>query len=546
MSPIKLIGSPRLYDLASRGLSIAWGKKPLQIGHYKFRALPSNLKEIAEQARPYASQPVTGKRVFFFSCTHKWTQHGAISGLALRGLGHEFTLGYVPYADGFRPVGRLELISRDLYTRRMLKPFQPTIELLSFFTQQPAASLPPALQEAVDQITFFDAQYLLQVEEFDLKEPLYLLRRERNNYAARVAYTLLQTRRPDVVIIPNGMILEFGAVYEVARHFNLPVVTYEFYELDNRVWLSQNSMVARQETLDDFWAVRKDYPFTDQQRKWVNDFIISRQSTTPGQSFARLYGQLASTQGGEQMRRQLGLDQRPVVVLPTNVLGDSMTLDRQIFSSSMTEWITRTLAYFAKRNDVQLVLRAHPGENLVKGPSITDTIRAALPDLPENIHIIGPRDPLNSYDLLEIANLGLAYTTTFGLEMTVRGIPVILGGKTHYRGRGFTLDPASWEAYFALLDEILPKLPNHFMTQEQLEASWKYAYAFFYEFGRPFPWHTYKLEKRIRQRPLSYVLSEAGRKEYGDTFRYFVGEPIDWKMEVEKETGTNVENIRLS
>ena len=75
------------------------------------------------------------------------------------------------------------------------------------------------------------------------KEPIYLLRQERNLEAARRAYAYFQENRPDVVIVPNGMIQEYGAVYETARFLGIPAVTYEFGEQDQRIWLEQNQRV---------------------------------------------------------------------------------------------------------------------------------------------------------------------------------------------------------------------------------------------------------------------------------------------------------------
>ncbi|MFN8388170.1 MAG: hypothetical protein U0X92_17380 [Anaerolineales bacterium] len=57
------------------------------------------------------------------------------------------------------------------------------------------------------------------------------------------------------------------------------------------------------------------------------------------------------------------------------------------------------------------------------------------PELPSHIHVIGALDKINTYDLIEIANLGLAYTTTVGVETAMNGIPVISCGQTHYRER---------------------------------------------------------------------------------------------------------------
>ena len=154
------------------------------------------------------------------------------------------------------------------------------------------------------------------------------------------------------------------------------------------------------------------------------------------------------SQGGEQARQTLGLDERPVVLLATNVIGDSLTLGRQVFSRDMTEWLQRTVQYFAGHPDVQLVVRIHPGERYTKGPSVADVVSAAAARACPSISTWWrPDDPVNTYDLVEIADLGLVYTTTVGMEMAMSGVPVIAAGQTHYRGKGFTLDPASWQEY---------------------------------------------------------------------------------------------------
>ena len=31
------------------------------------------------------------------------------------------------------------------------------------------------------------------------------------------------------------------------------------------------------------------------------------------------------------------------------------------------------------------------------------------------------------------------------------------------------------------------------------------------------------------KRSMAYVLSEQGQKEYGDSFEYLIGKPLDWK-----------------
>jgi hypothetical protein len=260
--------------------------------------------------------------------------------------------------------------------------------------------------------------------------------------------------------------------------------------------------------------------------------FVARQRASMWENFARLW-QDTPAQGGDQARKELGLDERPVVLLATNVLGDSLTLGRQVFSKSMAEWITRTVQYFAGRPEIQFVIRVHPGEVLTHGLSMMEVVKSVLPTLPEHIRLIGPKDKLNTYDLVEVADLGLVYTTTVGLEMAMCGLPVIVTGRTHYRSRGFTLDPESWVTYFKLLGQILENPSAHRLNREQVERAWHYAYRFFFEFPRPFPWHLVRVWEDYKNRPLQSVLSPEGRQQYEATFNYLAGEPLDWKSVID-------------
>ena len=191
----------------------------------------------------------------------------------------------------------------------------------------------------------------------------------------------------------------------------------------------------------------------------------------------------------------------------------------------MTEWLNRTVQYFSGRPDVQLVIRIHPGESLLKGSiGVADVIHREQPRLPEHIHLIAPRDPVNTYDLISIADLGLVYTTTVGLEMAFGGVPVIVNGKTHYRNRGFTYDPDSYVTYFKFLGTILGDPKQHRLTQHQVDEAWRYAYYFFFEYPRPYPWHLYQQTTDFKLRPLDYVFSKEGQLVYGDTLKYLAGD----------------------
>ncbi len=494
---------------------------------FNLELLTNRLPEMVAQVAPHAAAAPAGKKIFYFSCLHFWIKHAAVTSLALDGLGHDVTLAYIPHSDYSKPINRFDFRRHDQYAKSVLKGLHPSIQTVSFLDLERAHELPPALVRNVEKVTVFDTQYTLQREDVEGNEPIFFLRQERNLDAAYKAYTYLQENRPDVAIIPNGMIQEFGAVYEVARYLDIPVVTYEFGEQDQRTWLAHNQKVMYYEPVDELWEKYQDRKLNSDQCAWLESFLLGRQKVQVGEEFSHLW-QKIDPAGGLEIRHKLGLDERPIILLPTNVMGDSATLGRSIFTRSMGEWMERILPVMAAKSQFQWLIRLHPAEAQIAGPSVAELIRKVLPELPSHLHIIGPAEKINTYDLMEIADLGLVYTTNAGLEMAIRGIPVAVSGKAYYRNRGFTVDSDSWDEYLRKLEWLLADLSAHRLTAEEIDRARNFAYCIYNEYPQPFPWHIEKLGLSLQKRPLSFVLSPEGRREFEPAFEELAGEPPTW------------------
>jgi hypothetical protein len=473
--------------------------------------------------------------------------------MGLAGLGHKVTLAYLPYANWQKPLNRFDQRRQDLYARNVLHKCSPVMETISFYADQPDPpkgslirpyGLPEELIQPIEDLTTRDVQYTMQVEEIDFNGRLYHFRLGRNVRAAQAALEWIKsaTVRPDVILIPNGSILEMGAVYSVARFLNIPVVTYEFGEQRERIWLAHNTEVMLQET-EQLWEHTQDQPLNDEQMEKIRSLFSARQGASLWKNFSRQWQGQAS-QGGQAVREQLGLDERPVVLLAANVIGDSLTLGRQVFSQSMTEWLERTIRYFLElpASSYQLVIRIHPGEKITKGPSVSNIVRRVCPQLPENFRLIEAVDPTNTYDIARTAALGLVYTTTTGMEMAMNGIPVIVAGKTHYRAKGFTIDPENWDDYFRKIGEVLSYPDGWKPDQKELDLAWQYAYRFFFEYPLPFPWRLINFWEELASHPLEKVLSENGKSMYAEAFRCLSGQLRQWNHVAIPETDSVVPN----
>ncbi len=492
--------------------------------HRMLRHIAPWLWQWAHQAVEAAATAPRGRRVAVFAMLAPWVAHTTLLSLALRALGHRVALGYLPYQNWSDRETRWDVRKWDLNYRALLSQARVALEPVSLLRVGPGP-VPAALEPALRALTRRDVAYTRQREDVNERSPLFALRWQRNRRAAAALLRWWGTWRPDVVVVPNATVLEFGVAYLVARHLGLPVVSYEFEYQKGHAWISQGAPVMALDT-DDLWAAVRDQDLTPAQWQRLQALMTARRGGRTWGDHARAW-QNTGRAGGEALRQRLGLDDRPVVLIATNVFGDSVTLDRQVFSQGMADWLADTLRFFARRPQMQVVVRVHPGEALLVpgGMSMLQVIRQALPQPPAHIHVVPPDAKINTYDLVDLAALGLVYTTTLGLEMATDGVPVVVAGQVHYRGRGFTWDPATWDAYYDLLEWALHDPAALALTPAQVEAARRYAYHFFFTYPRPFPWHLMFWEETLAAWPWDKALAEPAFRE---TFGLFAGEPMRW------------------
>jgi hypothetical protein len=174
-----------------------------------------NLEELKlalpEWCRQLGSSAVTSnsrKKILVFATLHYWINHATMLSLALAGLGNQVTMAYLPYPNWKKPVSKFDLRRREAYARSVFKPAEKFVDVHSFVGRADSP-LPDSLEKSIQNVSLMDTQYTLQVEDVDINSELYQLRLERNRAAASAALAWMQNEKPDVVILPNGLILEF-------------------------------------------------------------------------------------------------------------------------------------------------------------------------------------------------------------------------------------------------------------------------------------------------------------------------------------------------
>jgi hypothetical protein len=289
---------------------------------------------------------------------------------------------------------------------------------------------------------------------------------------------ILDRFRPDIVFALNGLFAAEHAVRNVADRRGVRVVTYEIAPRKDALVFAQPGVAPDMEMngLADEQLAR---PLTKAETEAVDELLRTR---VTGASAHEKYFENQAGHDGETVRATLGLPRETRIVSAfTNLSWDTALVGKDLAFESQFDWLARAVDIVGRRDDTTLVIRVHPAESRWgTAQPVAAELPALLGALPRNVIVVPPTEPLSSYGLVETSDLVLCYTTTVALEAAVRGRRVAVGGITHYRGRGFTLDVGSREE----LGRTIADPPA--MSADQVELARRYAFAFFFRRMIPF------------------------------------------------------------
>ncbi len=281
----------------------------------------------------------------------------------------------------------------------------------------------------------------------------------------------LDQAQPEVVLLLNGLFFFEAIAWSLCRHRGIDVVTYERGFIQETLVFRRNQAACLYE-MTDLWAEWADVALTTAEADELDEYLRARELGL--RTIDRFWGD-ARFEGPE--RRRPGR----LVSLFTNLTWDSAVIGQELAFDGIGAWVAAAIEAFADRPDDELVIRIHPAEVKLPGKQTREPIEALIrqrfTELPANVRIIPADDPTSSYPLMAASDAVLVFTSTTGLEAAVRGIPVIVAGRTHYRDRGFTVDVSSPDEFAVRLEQVLADPAAH---APDLEAATRYAYLFFF------------------------------------------------------------------
>lgn len=307
-----------------------------------------------------------------------------------------------------------------------------------------------------------------------------ILRRYLNAAMLTVFATnkLLERYQYDRALFHHGIYVPQGLIGEVCRSKKVNIVNW------NPAYRKQCFIFSHDDTYHHTMMTEptknwEDIPWNDKLQKKLTDYLQSRWHGTKDWIWFHDKNPRFDVNA---YFKETGIDpKKPCVGLLTNVVWDAQLHYPTNVFPGMIDWILQTIAYFGKRPGVQLLIRVHPAEIRGTIPSrqtVAGEIAKRFPVLPKNVFLIGPENPISTYPVMEKCNAVVIYGTKTGVELSCKGIPVIVAGEAWIRNKGLTIDPSTQEEYFKALD-ALPLVPDR-TGAAMLQRAYRYAYHFFF------------------------------------------------------------------
>lgn len=283
---------------------------------------------------------------------------------------------------------------------------------------------------------------------------------------------MLDDAAPDVVVLLSGLFLFESIAFEICTRRGIEVVSYERAFRENTLvyalWSGRRPLRLQR-------AVGQGEPSALPSEDAELDAYLA------GRRRGEAFDQFWTIGDGLEEADDRGTGRRGrLAALFTNLTWDSAVVGRDLALSSIREWLDVVVEEFGRRPSDRLVIRVHPSETHLPGKVTRDSLDAYLRrrDLPSNVRVVGPDEQVDSYALMDAADVGLVYTSTVGLEMALGATPVIVAGETHYRGKGFTIDVESKAGLIDAIDEVLTDPQSH---EPDVDLARRYAHLFFFK-----------------------------------------------------------------
>lgn len=290
----------------------------------------------------------------------------------------------------------------------------------------------------------------------------------------------------DCALLFNGRQSITRVAFEIFQKHGIRVLTHEtpFFQ-SGHILVKPNARCWSPQPFADFWKSWRDVPLPgaalEKTMKWLIDRRYGRNLTW--------YAYNRSITWDGDLKQRLNLtDGKKLLALFTSTTEETAG-DRELEGAYALQsmWVQDVVDWVKDRNDVELVIRVHPHlagkTGLTRANDEFQFYQEMKASAPRNTCIVMPDQPLNSYALMDEADVGLTFGSSTGIEMAMLGKPVVLASRNFYEVGSQIIKVRSR----GTLREDLERSLGPFSARELRREAYRLAYYYVFEFELPFP-----------------------------------------------------------
>ena len=292
--------------------------------------------------------------------------------------------------------------------------------------------------------------------------------------------SIIEAGTTDLFLFSHGIYCTWEPVLTVCQKAGIDFVCYDRGKTKETININWNQP-APDWSFDSAWSENKSRALTDKEASSVASYLKERELQKGDVYSYNFQGRDVDI----DVVRELLVIPRGTKVLTffTNLVWDAANIGRDDAFHTFVEAISYASERYKNRSDVFILIRTHPAE-IVRGTN--QKYRNLVANINANVRVIDESMHLNSFTILDLTDIAITHTSTVGLEMAMTGKPSIVLGKTHYKGKGFTLDPTTPVEFGNILDELLGH-ENKVTSESKKALASKYFYMMMFLYQKRVP-----------------------------------------------------------
>ena len=328
-----------------------------------------------------------------------------------------------------------------------------------------------------------DTKMCLRIENLNLKNKnerkyyLFYLKEGLKTLTNYKGFLESLDLKPDLILIPNGSTFDTSHIVYFTRKSNLQFNCWDKFSFRFTRMINHNGHVREFTDIDHIWKMFQEKKFL-KSRQYSDSCSIALENLNLRKSGSTdrwvTKTQLDNFDKNSKAKKYRNF-QRKTILICSNVPFDAGYDKIITIFPSMGEWLVKTVEYLlSKHKNIDLIIRAHPDEQRYNAKTTTQTLIDKIKLNKSNVNVYSGLG-VNTYDLIDKMHLGIVFSSTVGLEMSMLGKKVLLGSEVYYSKKGFTIDPKNSNEYFNLLD-------LHINSKESVISKIKAYKAQFYHY----------------------------------------------------------------